>query len=147
MVSKLKIVVDSREQLPMWSGGECFKTALNVGDYTTINLLNKFHIERKSLSDLYSTIIQNHKRFRKEILRAWDSKIILVVYVEGSKKDFINKRFPGGDRRNIESTTLEKICNTIQERYDLEIVWCKSRLDCKLKILKRLKNEEHKLRS
>jgi len=139
------ILVDSREQLPYWKGSQCARTALLVGDYTTAKLLNLFHIERKSMADLYGTIIQGHSRFRREILRSYENKTTLVVYVEGSKKDFVAKKFPRGQDRKIESKTLEKICNSIALRYNLEIVWCKDREDCRVKVLKRLKVEERKV--
>jgi len=43
---------------------------LDEGDYATVNTVDMLVIERKTLGDLYSTIIQNHIRFKKEILRS-----------------------------------------------------------------------------
>lgn len=138
------VIVDTREQLPYWAVPVCRRKKLNVGDYTTTRLLNRFHIERKSLQDLYGTIIQHHARFRREVFRAFDSKTQLVVYVEGTKKQFINKKFPRGHERKIKSETLEKIINTIEDRYQLEIIWNSSRGSCKRAVMQRLMKEEKK---
>lgn len=140
--TEMLILVDSREQKPYWSGSACARTALCVGDYTTATLLNCFHIERKSLQDLYGTLVQDHPRFRREVIRAQDAKITLVVFVEGTRDAYINKRFPRGDQRKARPEMLDKMIDTIQERYDLEIVWTSGRADCLRKVFTRLKKEE-----
>lgn len=134
------ILVDSREQKPYWKGSQCARTALKVGDYTTVSLLNKFHIERKSLVDLYGTITKGHYRFKREIIRARFSDIELVVVVEGTKKDFKDKNFYGGEDRNIEGSTLIKIVETIERRHKVKFHWCKSRVAAKRKTLYLLNN-------
>lgn len=121
----MKILVDSREQLPLWEVKE--RTTLNVGDYTTELLKGKFHAERKSGADLYGSIIQGHERFRKEILRAKEQNIILRVYVECTKQQFIAKKFQNGWRREMSSKVLAKIVSTISEKYDIDFVWCDGR--------------------
>lgn len=142
----MKILVDTREQKAFWtSKATCIRTCLKEGDYTTTLLLNKFHIERKSLQDLYGTIIQGHARFRREILRAEAKGLTLVVVVEGTHKDFVNKNFPRGDQRKTPTTTLTKIVATIKRRYGLEIIFCKNRTQAKAKTFKRLRYEEKKL--
>lgn len=140
-----RIIVDSREKNVMWSGPNYKKMLLNVGDYTTDKLLNIFHVERKSPEDLYSTLLKGHVRFRNEILRAERSSIKLALFVECSKKDFVSKNFKGGNLRKTEGETLEKIINTVEQRYKLEVIWCRTRPACKSAILKRLKLEEGKL--
>jgi len=137
--SKLMILVDSREQLPYWSGSQCLKTPLVVGDYTTIKLLNKFHIDRKSAIDLYGTITSGHMRFKKEILRAKDHNIELMIYVETTREKFINKQFPRGDKLKYPSQGLERILNTYKERYGLIFVWHKDRMETLNSVLKKLK--------
>ena len=141
----MNIVVDSREQKPLWKGSQCLKTAMIVGDYTTVSLLPSFAIERKSPADLYGTILKGHMRFRNEHLRSIDNGIKLVLYVETTKKKFGQKNFPGGQRLQCDGETLLKIITTIESRWPLEVVWCKSRSDCKKKILERLKQEENAL--
>src|SRR5690349_5556133 len=78
----LQIIADTREQQPLWLPPLCKKQTLVVGDYTTEKLKRKFIIERKSPGDLYGTITKGHPRFKREIKRALDKKIELVVFVE-----------------------------------------------------------------
>lgn len=154
----MHIIYDSREQQPFFklkpphptmvmlgTKFSVFRRGLNVGDYTTTNLLFSFAIERKSLQDLYGTIVQRHPAFRREILRAEKQGIKLVVVVEGTHNQFINKKFPYGDRRKTSSETLKKIIRTIKDRYELEFIFCKDRADARIKTLKRLIYEERKL--
>lgn len=136
------IIVDSREQLPYWSGRECAKATLIVGDYTTAILFNRFHIERKSPQDLYGTITKGNWRFKNELFRARDRNIRMAVYVESSKRAFINKEFPKGDERKFPSTGLEKIIRTLETKYELEFVWCSNREAAKRRVELRLKKEE-----
>jgi ERCC4-type nuclease len=141
----MKILVDTREQTPFWKGANvCRRCCLKEGDYTTELLLNVFHIERKSLQDLYGTLIHNHPRFRREILRAEERGLTLVVVVEGSYKDFVNKNFPRGHQRKTPTTTLKKIVATVKRRYELEIIFCGSRDKAKKKTFERLHLEERK---
>lgn len=137
----MDIIVDTREQKPLWTNHIRFK--LLVGDYSTMKLREKFCIERKSLPDLYQTITKDHVRFRNELIRADVNGFKLVMYVEGTREDFIAKNFPGGLIRKTKSETLEKIMITVEKRYKLEVVWCKSRDLMKKKIYERLKQEEN----
>lgn len=138
----MQVIVDSREQNPFWTGRFCFKTALNVGDYTTYELLNKFHVERKSLVDLYGTITKGNVRFKKEILRAKHAGIRLEVVIEGTKKDFKDKKFYGGAERLVSGETLIKIINTIQRNHNLIVHWCKDRESARKKTKRLLKQNE-----
>lgn len=136
----LHIISDSREQRPLFESAE--RLMMSVGDYTTKRLFGKFHIERKSPQDLYGTITKGHVRFRNELIRAEVYNIKLAMFVECSKRDFIEKNFPGANLRQIPGETLEKIINTIEHRYKMEVVWCKNRDLTKSKVLSRLKAEE-----
>ena len=92
------IFVDSREQKPIWEvkEGKVEVRKLDEGDYTTSDLLNKAHIERKSGIDLYGSLVQGHKRFIAELERADEKGIKLSVFVECPKRAFIGKKFKGG---------------------------------------------------
>jgi ERCC4-type nuclease len=115
---------------------------LDVGDYSTNLLLNKFHIERKSSIDFYGTIVQGHKRFVRELERAKKSNITMPIYVECSRGDFVMKRFPMGFKLKMRPGTLIKIIDTMTEKYGLEIVWCENRDNMRLQMIKRLNEEE-----
>ena len=125
------IIVDTREQKPLWSP-EMFnviKKKLDEGDYTTEELFNKAHIERKSGNDLYGSIIQGHARFRKEIQRAIEKKIKFAIFVECPEETFYRKRFPGGYRLQASAYQLRKMIATMTRKYSLEFVWCEDRDD------------------
>jgi len=135
------IIVDTREQLPLWQRS-IIRKGLLVGDYSTTKLIGKFHIERKSPQDLYGSIIQNHVRFRKMFVRAKVNNIKVVVYVESTRKNFVAKNFPQGKNRKCASETLDKILTTMCERHKIEIVWCSSRAVLMRKVKARLIAEE-----
>jgi hypothetical protein len=143
--NKMQLVVDTREQKPLWKGKECKRLTMDCGDYTTEKLFGKFHIERKSLEDLYGTILKGHVRFRDEHVRALSADIKLALYIEGTKKDFGAKKFKGGHKRLTKGSVLVKIIDSIEARWGLEIVWCGSRLKAKKMIYERLQKEERRL--
>lgn len=130
------IIIDSREQRPLWNPNQ-FKVKiqkLDEGDYTTEELFNKAHAERKSGIDLYGSLIQNHKRFAAEIQRAIEKDLNFAVFVECSKEDFVAKKFDGGYRLYTKSDVLTKIVETFLSRYPIEFIWCKDRDELKHKM-------------
>lgn len=132
----MKIVVDSREQLPLWKGPEITVQKLEVGDYTTELLLNKIHVERKSGIDLYGSIIQGHERFRNELLRAHEHNITLKVFVECSWSEWLDKKFEGAHRLQQTGSVLWKIVKTMSKKYDTQFVWCPGREAMRAMIIK-----------
>lgn len=139
------IYVDTREQLPLWQRGIEWKK-LDVGDYTTDRLYQRFHIERKSGSDLYGSIIQGHRRFRTESIRAELMGIRLAVYVECTFDDFVDLKFTSR-KLGMNPETLRKIMNSILFRWlPTEFKFCKSRECMKREIKARLLYEESKLK-
>lgn len=135
----MQIITDTREQLPYWTTE---RKTLIVGDYTTKKLLGKFHIERKSLQDLYGTITSGNQRFKHELFRAAYHRINIEIYVEGSLEDFIAKKFPKGEERKVPGSILEKLVKTFEKKYYLKFVWAKNRNDCRKLVEKRLEKEE-----
>lgn len=135
------ILVDTREQLPYWPSN---RATLIVGDYTTKKLLGSFHIERKSLQDLYGTLTSGNNRFKYELFRAAYHSIKLEVYVEGSRADFINKNFPKGEDRKFSTDGLDRLIKTFEKKYHLTFHWCKNRQHAKKLVMERLVTEERK---
>lgn len=133
------IITDTREQLPYWVGK---RQALIVGDYTTKKLLGVFHIERKSLQDLYGTLTNGNQRFKHELFRAAYHQIRIELYIEGTYEAFINKSFPRGNERKFSTRGLERLVATFESKYHLRFNWHKGRADCKKKVENRLKLEE-----
>lgn len=137
----VQILIDTREQKPLWLLSDAIQK-LHVGDYTTKKLLGKFHIERKSLEDLYGTMTNGHSRFKRELKRAKDTKCKLVIFVEGTYEDFCNKNFKRGDERKIKGETLCRIIRTFQKNHKIEVVWHPNRITMMKSVLSRLKKEE-----
>ena len=131
------IIIDTREQKPLWDPSlfKVKKMKLDEGDYTTEELLNKAHVERKSGIDLYGSLIQGHKRFVAEIQRAIEKDISFAVFVECTEKEFVTKKFLGGYRLKTKVAVLRKIITTFQERYPIKFIWCRDRDDMIVKIL------------
>ena len=138
------IIIDSREQKPIWEvkEGEVEVRKLDEGDYTTDKLLNKAHIERKSPNDFYGSIIQGHKRFTAELDRAKEKGIKLAVFVECPKQKFIGKKFKNGYFLKTPPKVLAKIVSTMEEKYNMEIHWLKTRASFKKEATKWFKEQE-----
>jgi len=80
------ILVDTREQTPLTFDIKTSKVGLKFGDYAKANDYSVV-IERKSISDLISTISGGFERFHKELNRAEmaNSKLLVVVDVKIAK--------------------------------------------------------------
>lgn len=141
------IIVDSREQKPIWEvkEGQVEIQKLDEGDYTTDLLLNKAHIERKSGIDLYGSLVQGHKRFIAELERANEKGLNLSVFVECPKRTFISKRFKGGWRLKLSPKILAKIVSTVEEKYEIDFVWLDDRSEFKQKAEEWFKNQEERI--
>lgn len=96
------VLVDYREQLPYsfadlppkasWRGRlyvPTERTHLVTGDYTIQGLEERFALERKSLSDAYSTISQARERFEAELERL-NAMDFAAVIVEATLREFWN---------------------------------------------------------
>jgi hypothetical protein len=83
----MKIFVDTREQAPLtWPSSEVKK--LIVGDYCpSEEFFSGIFVERKSLYDLAGTLTSGLDRFKREIERAAELGLYLVVVTESSFVD------------------------------------------------------------
>ena len=88
---ELQILIDSREKLklnfnqPYISGVKIQK--LDCGDYMVE--LSDGHIppvsfERKELGDLFGTLSQGYTRFKKELIRAKNKELQIIIIVKGT---------------------------------------------------------------
>jgi len=132
------ILIDTREQKPI-EFEYSRRIKLEVGDYTSVAHHNKLHLERKSPGDLYGTILKGHTRFRKEIRRADEHGIRLIMIIECSEAKFYSKKWVGSKYCKVSEVTLKRIITTISFRYKLKFIWCTNRNEMKSKILKLLK--------
>jgi len=131
------IIIDTREQLPLWDpiNFEVLRQKLDEGDYTTTNLLEIAHAERKSAMDMYGSLIQGHERFSREIQRAIEKDLSFAIFVECPEKKFVTMKFKGACRLKMKPGTLKKIVDTFQERYPICVIWCKNREDMRVRML------------
>ena len=148
MLTNYNITIDTREKIPLQFKDSITKT-MNVGDYSgEINGIQlPVCFDRKSPNDAFGTLVQGHERFKREIERAKEQGIKLIMIVECSYTDFINKRFKGAKFSQIPITTLTKIVHSTMLSHDLEIVFCQDRKEMTKYInnyLETLKNRELK---
>lgn len=142
----MTVLYDTREQRALdFKGVKCKRCTLNVGDYTTELLQGRFHVERKSLADLYQTLTHGNKRFKYELFRAAYDRITICVYVEGSRREFVEKLFPKGNERKFSSAGLDKLIRTFETKYHLCFHWHSNRTACTKAVLIRLRKEESRL--
>lgn len=124
-------------------GVKYFTSKMYIADY--MNLDNpKVVIDRKQdLNEVANNVCQDHARFRKELIRAQEAGIKIIVLVEHgngvkSLADVIwwdnprrHRHVRGDDgvwreeeTKAIEGDKLYKIMNTIQEKYGCEFAFC-----------------------
>lgn len=99
---RLEVVVDTREQEPYAFDPEAVavtRRALPVGDYSLPGYETSVTIERKSLADFVSSVIQGRNRFLRE-LRALAEYDLGCVVVEASIEDIVARRYRSGANPN-----------------------------------------------
>ncbi len=81
---ELNIIVDTREQNPISFPKNVFvvNEKLDVGDYALASRKIKLSIERKSLPDFIGTLSSGYERFVREVQRAENAGVKLIVLVE-----------------------------------------------------------------
>lgn len=138
----MNIIVDTREQKPLsFTGHSTCRRKLDEGDYNIKELEDKIVIERKSLQDLYGSIIQDHARFKREILRAKEKGKTFYIFIEGTLQDFYFLNW--SDRAfKITPAILEKIVMTMTERYNLIFIECPTRRLMSSKIIETIKENK-----
>ncbi len=127
----MKIIVDTREQAPLvfkhTAIKEVVRKGLNVGDYGA--MFDDFQIpivfERKSIPDLYGTLSKGYERFKREIERAKEQNLQLIIIVEGN----LLKVLQGAKYSMRTPESLVYQIFTINVRYGIQVVFCKDSQD------------------
>lgn len=94
----MKIVVDSREQVPFtfqgkfYSGVTTQTGSLITGDYSLVGLTDKIAIERKSLPDLVMCLGRERERFERELIRAQGLDCFAIV-IEGGWRELASGQY------------------------------------------------------
>ena len=128
----MKIIIDSREQSPLIFP-QRFVTEtpvekLPVGDYGC-EFERGYQVpaifERKSLPDLFSTLTQGHDRFKRELARAEDLGIKLILIIEGTMAQVSW----GTTYSKVPGSAILKTVFTLWIKYNLMPVFCADRND------------------
>lgn len=116
------IVIDTRERKP-WSftvdidNAIATRGTLATGDYSVRGYETRITIERKSLTDWVNTIVNNHDRFHKELIRMKDYDRSFII-IEASVTDICERKYEvDGVRRNIDPSTIINMTLGIMLKY------------------------------
>lgn len=151
----MDIQIDSREKAKAIkniiktfeeNGVNYFSSKLLVGDY--MNLDNpRLIIDRKqNLQELCGNVCQQHERFKKELLRAMQANIQLIILVEhgedvrslddvyfwqNPRKHEVRWRMVNGRREKyvvsakaVDGVQLYRSLKTIEDRYNVQFEFC-----------------------
>lgn len=129
-------------------GVEYFTSKLYVGDYMSLDNPRLIIDRKKDLMELCGNVTQQHERFRRELLRAQDAKINMIILCEHGSgitclEDVLfwkNPRYKEykwvtsngqprrvpipPNKRAINGDKLFKLLQTIRGRYGVRFVFC-----------------------
>lgn len=134
LITDAKVIVDTREQKPFrFNNISVKKQKLDYGDYCVYND-NGYQVffERKSLTDLISTVTMGEERFRKEIERAEEEEQYLVILVESSIPNllnFANLKWVYSNHRITSQFVCHNIRQLIRDYSNIQFLFTKTRKD------------------
>ena len=134
------IQIDSREKAKAIKKilAECEKHEVNyytsklwAGDYMSLDNPRVIVDRKQNLSELCQNVCQDHDRFRRELVRAQDNGIQLIILVEHGKdieslEDIIfweNPRLKKSPKATT-GQTLYNILTTLQRKYGVRFEFC-----------------------
>ena len=132
----MDIYIDTREQSPLKFSKpyieKIIEAKLPYGDYASRSgdQTCPVYFERKSLSDLFSTLGGNYKRFKKEINRCIDDGNILVIIIENTITDIL----PGYEHSTISGEAILRTLFTLMVKHKVPFVCCSSRQEMSIYI-------------
>lgn len=127
LIPKPVIIVDTREQVPYefagfqnWIGG-ISRRKLDFGDYSVVGMERLIRLERKSLSDLITTLMQNRSRFFKECagLARFRHAAILVEATYEDVKSYYGASLCTSAHPNGVSGSLD----ALEARYGIPVIY------------------------
>jgi len=146
MDQQLNVLIDQREKRPFaFNAFPCMATTthLPTGDYSVAGLEDRIAIERKSKTDLYSTVGQHRARFVRELVRL-DALPCAVVVVESPLDECI---FDPPARSKLNPKSLWASIIAWQVRYRVAWHFCRDREFAQLltfRLLERAYKDFHK---
>jgi len=101
---------------------------LLVGDYMNYDNPRLVVDRKQNLSEVCSNVCQGHERFRRELMRARENEIRLVILVEHGKgiccpEDVIWWNNPRGGK-SMQGEVLYKIMKTQERKYGIRYLFC-----------------------
>lgn len=121
------IIVDTREQKPMFATPPCQLIGIPTGDYSVVGYTSLIAVERKSLQDLLGSVGRGRDRFRDEFMRLAEIRYRAVV-IEGTQTALYKlpkwgRVTAGHARGTMMSWGME---------YNVQVHWAESRAMAKL---------------
>lgn len=112
------------------NGINILRSKLPIGDYARLDNLSLVIDTKKDIQELIMDVTKDHERFKKEVLRAKENGIQLVVLVENEenvydKEDLLKWENPRL-KKSPKATTggiLFKILNTMEKRYGVRFLF------------------------
>ena len=122
MANSWKIAIDTREQRPLEFEWLSERVTLATGDYSIIGYEDQIAIERKSLTDLDSTVIHNRDRFERELERFRSIPFKCIVVESDMRKLFLKSR-----RGQAHPMSIIGLCLAYQIDYDIPFLFSSTR--------------------
>ena len=130
-------------------GVKHFSSKLLVGDYMSLDNPRLIIDRKQNLQELCGNVCQQHERFKKELLRAMEAGIQLVILVEhgpdiqsledvyfwqNPRKHEVRWRYANGKREKyivsakaVDGNQLYKSLCTIRDRYNVRFEFCEKK--------------------
>ena len=118
----MKLICDSREQLPYTFETPVKVGALSCGDYSITDLENHIAIERKTIDDLIGCLTTGRERFERELHKGKALDYFALV-IEASLSDIANGRY----RSEMLPKSAVQSLLAFSVRYRLPIFFCETR--------------------
>ena len=133
-ISRCKVIIDTREQLPLKFKLKSKSEALKFGDYKldNENFTCSCYIERKTLSDFYGTMTSGFDRFKREIFRAHEAGAYLIVLIESpfdSVYTFPHQKQVYGKVTISPEVVFHSMRELLQEFHSLQFLFVKDRAE------------------
>ena len=127
-------------------GVQHYVSKLYVGDYMSLDNPRLIIDRKQNLQELCGNVCQQHERFRRELIKAQEARIQLVILVEhgddiksiedvyfwqNPRKHEVRWRWKNGKREKyvvsakaVDGNQLYKSMRTMQDRYGIQFEFC-----------------------
>ncbi len=118
----MKILIDTREQLPYQFETDAEPGKLDVGDYSIMGGESLVAVERKTVDDLVQCLTTERDRFERELYRGRSLDYFALV-IEASLSDLANGRY----KSQAHPKAMIQSLLTFSVRYGLPIFFAENR--------------------